>query len=263
MRLVDIHAHIHQHDRVEAPGIVARATDAGVSVIVTAGTDLDDSRRAIELAREYPRRVFAGVGVHPSEMSEPLSQQDISELDVLTEDESVVVMSEVGIDHMPNSPNHAWQEEAFDRQIEIALAHELPVVFHARESKDDMSLFDARGSALSILERRGVGDTGGAAHYFQGDWEYARRVLDLGLHVSFAKPLLRMRELQDVARRIPMEMALLESDSYPQWFKKNRERWTEPKDVLAVAECLAELRGLRLEEVCERTTANALRLLTR
>ena len=109
-----------------------------------------------------------------------------------------------------------------------------------------------RGSALSILAEHDVGSLGGAAHYFQGDYDYARRVLDLGLKISFAKPLLRSAELQDVARRVPLDSVVLETDSYPQPFKKNRARWTEPKDVRVVAECLAELRGIELNDLSNR-----------
>ena len=78
------------------------------------------------------------------------------------------------------------------------------------------------------------------------------KVLDLGLKISFAKPLLRSKELQDVARRVPLDSIVLETDAYPQPFKKNRARWTEPKDVRLVAECLAQIRGMAVEDLAER-----------
>ena len=105
---------------------------------------------------------------------------------------------------------------------------------------------------MSILAEHDVGSLGGAAHYFQGDYDYARRVLDLGLKISFAKPLLRSKELQDVARKVPLESIVLETDSYPQPFKKNRAKWTEPKDVRLVAECLAWIRGIELDDLSNR-----------
>ena len=143
----------------------------------------------------------------------------------------VTVMSEIGIDHMPNSPDHTWQEEAFGAQIEIAKRHNLPVVFHVRELLDDLSRFEARASALSILAEHDIDQLGGAAHYFQGNYEYARKVLDLGLKISFAKPLLRSQELQDVARRIPLESIVLETDSYPSTLQK------EPRQVDGAQGC--------------------------
>ena len=250
--LTDIHTHIQQHDPSEVPGMLERAAETGVSTVIAAGTTIEDSLKAIQLAEQYPN-IFAGVGIHPSDLEAQISTEDIAALDTLASHERVIVMSEIGIDHMPNSPNHDWQEEAFAAQIEIAKRHNLPVVFHVREHLDDLSRFEARSSALSILAEHDAGQLGGAAHYFQGDYEYAQKVLDLGLKISFAKPLLRSHELQDVAKRIPLDSIVLETDAYPQPFKKNRAKWTEPKDVRLVAKCLAEIRGVSLETFHNRS----------
>ena len=250
--LIDIHTHIQQHDPSEVPGMLERAADAGVSTVIAAGTTIDDSRKAIRLAETYPN-VLAGVGIHPSDLETPITPENIAALDTMASHERVTVMSEIGIDHMPNSPNHEWQEDAFAAQIETAKRHKLPVVFHVREHLDDLSRFEARASALSILAEHDVGQLGGAAHYFQGDYEYARKILDLGLKISFAKPLLRSSELQDVARRIPMEYIVLETDSYPQPFKKDRAKWTEPRDVRVVAKCLAEIRQISIDVLSNRS----------
>ena len=250
--LIDIHTHIQQHDPSEVPGMLERAEEAGVSTIIAAGTTIDDSCKAVRLAETYPN-VYAGVGIHPSDLEAPISPEDIATLDSMASHERVTVMSEIGIDHMPNSPDHRWQEEAFAAQIEIAKRRNLPVVFHVREHLDDLSCFEARASALAILADQEAGQLGGAAHYFQGDYDYARKVLDLGLKISFAKPLLRSKELQDVARRVPIDSIVLETDTYPQPFKKNRARWTEPKDVKLVAEFLAQIRGISLETLHNRS----------
>ncbi len=243
--LIDIHTHIQQHDSSEVPGMLERAADFGVRTVIAAGTTIEDSRKAIKLSETYAN-IYAGVGIHPSDLVARISSDDIAALDKMAAHDRVTVMSEIGIDHMPNSPDHGWQEEAFAAQIEIAKRHNLPVVFHVREHLDDLSRFEARGSALTILTDQDAGQLGGAAHYFQGNYDYARKVLDLGLKISFAKPLLRSKELQDVARRVPLDSIVLETDAYPQPFKKNRARWTEPKDVRLVAECLAEMRGISL-----------------
>ena len=243
--LIDIHTHIQQHDPSEVEGMLRRATEAGVSTIIAAGTTIDDSARAIALAEQYPN-VYAGVGIHPADLTASITPDDIAALDAMASHERVIVMSEIGIDHMPNSPDHKWQEEAFAAQLEIAKRHKLPVVFHVREHLDDLTRFEARASALSILAEHDIDQLGGAAHYFQGNYEYARKVLDLGLKISFAKPLLRSQELQDVARRIPLDSIVLETDAYPQPFKKNRAKWTEPKDVRIVAECLVAIRGVEI-----------------
>ena len=250
--LIDIHTHIQQHDPSEIPAMLQRAAEADVSTIIAAGTTIDDSRKAIRLAETYPN-VFAGVGIHPADLEAPITAEDIATLETIASHERVTVMSEIGIDHMPNSPDHRWQEDAFAAQIQIAKHHQLPVVFHVREHLDDLTQFEARASAISILAEHDVGQLGGAAHYFQGDYQYACKILDLGLKISFAKPLIRSSELQDVAKRIPIESIVLETDSYPQPFKKNRAKWTEPKDVKLVAECLAEIRGIELETLHNRS----------
>ena len=250
--LIDIHTHIQQHDPSEVDGMLQRAAKAGVSTIIAAGTTVEDSRDAIRLAETYPN-VYAGVGIHPSDIEAPISAEDVAALDDLASHERVVVMSETGIDHMPHSPDHRWQAEAFAAQIEIAKRHRLPVVFHVRESLDDLECFEARSAALSILTEHDVGQLGGAAHYFQSDFQYARRILDLGLKISFAKPLLRSPELQDVARQVPLDSIVLETDAYPQPFKKNRAKWTEPKDVRLVAECLAGIRGIDMDALRNRS----------
>ena len=250
--LVDIHTHIQQHDPSEVLGMLQRADEAGVSTIIAAGTTIEDSRKAIRLAETYPN-IYAGVGIHPSDLESPITSEDIAALDTMASHERVTVMSEIGIDHMPNSPDHNWQEEAFAAQIEIAKRHNLPVVFHVREHLDDLSRFEARTSALAILAEHDAGQLGGAAHYFQGDYEYAYKIIDLGFKVSFAKPLLRSKELQEVAKRIPLDSIVLETDAYPQPFKKNRSKWTEPRDVRLVAECLVEIRGVTLETFHNRS----------
>ena len=250
--LIDIHTHIQQHDPSEVPGMLDRAADVGVTTVIAAGTTIEDSRKAIKLAETYPS-IYAGVGIHPSDIEAPITSEDIAALDKLASHDRVTVMSEIGIDHMPNSPDHSWQEEALDAQIEIAKRHNLPVVFHVREHLDDLSCFDARATALSILAEQDAGQVGGAAHYFQGDYDYACKVIDLDFKISFAKPLIRSSELQDVACRVPLDSIVLETDAYPQPFKKNRAKWTEPKDVRLVAECLAEIRGVSLRTFHNRS----------
>ncbi len=252
--LFDIHTHIQQHDPSEIPGMLDRAKQAGVTKIIAAGTTIRDSMRAIKLAESFAN-VRAGVGIHPADLAAPISSEDIRVLNELAARDQVVVISEIGIDHMPDSPDHDWQEEAFATQIEIAKAHQLPVVFHVREQLDDLSRTEARTTALSILADLNAGEIGGAAHYFQGDYDYACEVMDLGFKVSFAKPLLRSSELQEVASRLPVESIVLETDSYPQPFKKNRDRWTEPKDTRLVADCLTRIKGVPFETFADAWVA--------
>jgi TatD DNase family protein len=269
LRLIDVHAHIQQHDDDELDGMLVRAAKAGVGAIIAAGVTVEDSRLCVELTERHPP-IFAGVGVHPTDLSGPLSKADLDALDEMAEHPQVVVMSEVGIDHQSHVLERSvlgglkWvdiQEEAFRQQIEIARLHGLPVVFHVREPEDDPGAQSAWPVALRVLLETSAGELGGAAHYFQGDAKTARQVLDAGFMVSLARPLLRLKWLQEVAAWAPIDRIVLETDSYPQPFKKDRAKWTEPRHVLAVADALAEIRGTSAEEVARRTTENALSML--
>ena len=169
--------------------------------------------------------------------------------------------SEIGIDHQGTSPDKDWQEESFYAQIKIAREHKLPLIFHIREQDDDYDAHSARDAALSILKETGAGDMGGSAHYFQGRWSFAEKLLDLGFNISFAKTLTRIADLEETAKKTPTSRLLLETDAYPQTFKKNRAKWTEPRDISLVSEKLAALRNVTTEYVCRTTTENTLAML--
>jgi TatD DNase family protein len=269
MKFIDIHAHIQQHDPGELSDILQRAIDASVGAIVVAGVTVEDSRRCVELANRYPQ-LLSGIGVHPTDLTGPLTGADVASLDQLAEDRNVVVMSEVGIDHQqhvlerPTPDGMNWKEiqgEAFRAQIEIARKHGLPIVFHVREHGDDPSANSAWPAAWQVLRDTSAAELGGAAHYFQGDVATAQKLVDSGFMVSFARPLLRLRRLQEAAAFLPMDRIVLESDSYPQPFKKDRLKWTEPWHVSQVASRLAEIRGISVHEVMERTSENALTMM--
>jgi TatD DNase family protein len=257
---IDTHTHIHQHGPGEIASIIARAVAANVGAVITAGVTVEDSRKAIEAARAH-ERVFAGVGVHPTDLAGPLTDGDTADLDQLAGVPEVVVMSEIGIDHQDRSPDRQWQNQAFQAQTEIARKHGLPLVFHIREQGDDYDAHSARDAALSLLREASAGDLGGTAHYFQGRWKHASQFLDLGFHISFAKTLLRIPDLEETARKTPADRILLETDAYPQPFKKNRDKWTEPRDIPGVAAKLAAVRGVGIDEIRRLTTENALSML--
>ena len=257
---IDTHAHIHQHPTDEFAEIIGRAEDANVGAIFTAGTTVEDSKLAIDLAEKHAR-VFAGVGVHPTDLERSLTSDDLDQLSNLASSPQVVVMSEIGIDHQNRSPNKEWQAESFYAQIEIARKHSLPIVFHIREQADDYDAHSARDAALSILKETNAGELGGTAHYFQGRWNFAKELLDLGFNISFAKTLTRIQDLEESAKNTPDDRILVETDSYPQTFKKNRAKWTEPRDIPIVAEKLAALRGVSTAAIEELTTQNTFTML--
>ena len=206
----------------------------------------------MELAHTYPL-LYAGVGLHPMNLTGPVDDQVYAALQELaTQSSKVVVISEIGLDFMEGTPDRQLQDQAFRAQIRLALELNLPTVFHSRESHTEV---------LRTLCQEGADRVGGAMHYFQGDEATARKAIEAGFYISLAKPLLRLPELQETVKSIPLEHIVLETDSAPQPWKRKRENWTEPFHVRQVAEKLADLKGVTFEEVEAATTANLVRML--
>ena len=249
--LVDGHTHLDQFDAAELPGILGRAAASGVGLIISAATTLESCKQTVRLAGDFPL-IYAGVGLHPMDLKSAVGPSAAAELRELAQSPKVVVWSETGLDYLPTSPPRDVQEQAFRAQAAIARDLGLPMVIHSREADDDM---------VPLLREEGVAQLGGAWHYFQGGMALAEQVLELGMYISLAKPLLRLPELLKVAAKLPLERIVIETDSYPQTFKKHRERWTEPWHLPQVAEKLAELQGVSAGRVAEATTANYLRML--
>ena len=250
--LGDCHTHLDHYSLDEMPGILERAREVGVGFIVCAGTTLDSTRACIDLARQHDM-LYAGVGIHPMQANDPVDERTYAELEALAKDSpKVVCISEVGLDFLPSSPEHSIQYQVFREHIRLARSLKLPIIFHSRESHPEV---------FQTLREEGADEVGGVMHYFQGDEATARQAIDGGFFISLARPLLRLPELQETAKAIPLENIVLETDAAPQPFKKYRHNWTEPRHVQSVAQQLADLKGLTLEEVAEVTTRNLTNLL--
>ena len=250
--LGDCHTHLDKYAPSEMPGILERAREAGVGYIVTAGTTVDSTRACIRMSEEYGV-MYAGVGIHPMEAWEPVDDQVYQTLEGLAKSSpKVVCISEVGLDFLPSSPPHEVQDQVFRQHIRLAKSLKLPIIFHSRESHPQV---------FQTLREEQAGDVGGVMHYFQAGEATAREAIDCGFFISLARPLLRLPELEEAARVIPLENIVLETDAAPQPFKKHRHNWTEPRHVQAVAQRLAELKGISLEEVTQVTSLNLTKLL--
>ncbi len=250
--LVDSHTHLDHYEPDEIPGILQRASEANVRLMVCAGTTLVSTRNSVALANEY-HPIYAGVGFHPADLQGPITDVIYEEFKSLAENNpKVVCVSEIGLDFLPSSPDKEVQIQAFRAQIRLALELEKPIVFHSRESHPEV---------LQTLREEGAEAVGGIMHYFQGDEATAYEAIDLGFRISLAKPLLRLPELQQVAKALPLEHIVLETDSAPQPFKKYRRNWTEPRHLVDISEKLAELKNLPVDEVVETTTNNLLHIL--
>ena len=253
MRLFDTHAHLHFPDYAEdLDAVLERGRAAGVRGVVTIGTDRETNRATVELAKRLPD-VWATVGIHPHDAAEA-TEADFEEMERLASEEPKVVgFGEMGLDFFRTLSPPDAQRRVFRRQIHIARGARKPLVIHCRDAHDE---------TLAILAEERAGEIGGVMHCFSGDVEIARRCLDLGLFISLAGPVTykNARALPDVARFVPEDRLVVETDCPylpPTPFRGKRN---EPAYVALTAAFVAELRGTDPEALGAALTANAAKL---
>jgi TatD DNase family protein len=249
--LIDGHTHVDQYDAAGLEGLLERAHIANIGLIIAAGTTVASCENVLALAGTHGF-IKAGIGLHPADLEGPLDDATAQHLHDLATSPEVVEWSECGLDYMPGSPGKAVQQDALRIQIRIARDRRLPLVIHSREADPD---------TVRILKEEHAGDVGGAWHYFGGSMELAEQAFDIGFYVSLSKTLLREELLQSVVGQLPLDRLVIETDSYPQPFKKNPLRRTEPWHLPQVARKIADIQGVNIETVAEVTTANYLRML--
>lgn len=250
--LVDSHTHIDTpRFNADRKTVIEAAVAGGVTRMIDPGCDLASSRAALALAQTHPGVVFAGIGVHPHDAT-TYSDEVREHFRQMVSAPEVVAIGEFGLDYFRMLSPRPVQQAVFCAHLAMAREWNLPCIIHTRDSHDDVvELLRAHGKGL-----RGV------FHCFSGDVAQAEECLDFeGFMLSFAGPLTRQgNALPEVARMVPLERMLVETDSpylipHPLRAKRN-----EPLFVKRVAEKLAEIRGMTLEEVAQITTANAVRL---
>jgi len=259
MASIDSHAHVAspQFDE-DRPAIAARAAAAGVRW-VEIGTDLQGSRRVIEIAAEFPSSIIgATVGVHPSDVGE-LTAEAWEELEQLMHHERVVAVGEVGLDFWHEPYDREAQVSALRQFVALAARQRVPLVFHVRSGKDH----DAHAAMLDFLhslpkEQR----PRGVMHTFSGTWEQGEAYLALGLHLSISGVVTfkNAPDMQAVAERAPLERLLIETDCPFLAPEPYRGKRNEPAYVHYVGAKIADLRGISVEEVAAATEANTLAL---
>jgi len=251
IRLADTHAHLDLPEILpDRDAVLHRAREAGVELIINVGIGLENSREALATARKYPG-LRAAVGVHPHGAAS-LKDGDLEALTPLAADPLVVAVGEIGLDFYRRRSPEETQKHWFQKQLEWAHGLEKIVIIHTRE---------ATAATLKILQDFRSQLHGGVMHCFGGSWQEARAFLDLGFYLSFAGPLTypKAEALREVARKIPLDRVLLETDSPylpPQPWRGKRN---EPAYVAATARQLAEARGLSLEEAARATWENSLK----
>jgi TatD DNase family protein len=249
---IDAHTHLHfkDYDR-DRDAVVQRAVDAKVNQIISLGIDYSSSLQTITISEKYPR-IFAAVGIHPSE-AHLAKREDCQNIKSLAEKESkVVAIGEIGLDFYWDTSHPDEQYSTFRQMLRLAGDLNLPVIIHNRRAHREMEWFFQEEA---IYELRGV------MHCFSGDIEDARFYLDMGLHISYTGNITYpdFRNL-NVVKFIPLDRLLLETDCPYMTPEPHRKKRNEPAYVVNVGGKLASLHQKPVEEIARITSDNAKRL---
>lgn len=254
--LIDTHTHLddRRYDQ-DRDVMIERARAAGVDTMITIGCDLATSRAAVSLAERYPF-VYATIGVHPHEVRY-IQPEWFDELRRLAASKKVVAYGEIGLDYHYTHSTPEEQRLGFREQIRLARALALPVIIHTREAQAD---------TIAILKEEHAADYGGVFHCFSGDAWLAKDALDMGFYLSFSGIVTFQNAamLRDIAKTVPADRLLIETDCPHLTPVPHRGKRNEPAYVRHVAELLANVRqdgeGATAEEIGRLTSDNARRL---
>lgn len=254
--MIDTHCHLDMYDE-DREAVIQRAKDAGIEALITIGSDIKSNPGNIEIAGKHDF-VYVSVGVHPhdskgftEDVFNQLKVWAMSSLQPSAMPSKVVAIGETGLDyHYDHSPRSV-QQEVFRKHLQLAKEAGLPVIIHSREAKDD---------TLEILAESGVNR--GVLHCFSGDAEMLEKAMEMGLFISIAGPVTFKKaiELQEMVKKVPDEFLLVETDApflAPEPF---RGRKNEPAFIANTIKKIAELRGVRPEDIDRITSINAKRL---
>jgi TatD DNase family protein len=258
---IDSHAHLffkdYQNDLAE---VIKRAQDAGVDYIVCPGTDLPTSKQSVELADKYDM-IYACVGIHPHDASKA-DAKALEEIEDLSRHPKVVAIGEIGLDYHYNYSSPERQREIFSSQIDIAQRRNLPVVVHSREAEEDTiriiegKLNNGKSWRNNLVhEYDRYPPPKGVFHCFPGDSKLAWKLIDMGFYVSLTGPVTygskpnKPNSMEEVAAKVSAEHILLETDSPYLSPAPHRGKRNEPSYVKLIAQKIAELQGLSVEDI--------------
>lgn len=252
---IDSHCHLDRLDLSPYNGDLAAAIDAarqaGVKEMLCIGIDLDNAATVVDIAGQYDG-VYATVGVHPLDVAETAANLDT--LEQLAADPRVLAIGETGLDYHYAEATAEVQRESFRRHLALAARIDKPVVVHSRDAREDTLEQLADYSAHS--------QRGGVLHCFTETWDMASRALDMGFYISFSG-IITFRNadaLREVVKKVPLDRMLIETDSPYLAPVPHRGKKNEPKYVVEVAKCAAELKGVSVEALADITADNFHRL---
>jgi TatD DNase family protein len=252
-KLIDSHCHLnYDYAPKQIADLIREAEEQGVEALVTIGTELSNFADVQRISEEFPN-VYHTVGVHPHE-SITWSESDLNLIEKAGQHPKCRAIGEIGLDyHYDHSPREI-QRDRLERQLDLALRLNLPIVIHSREGESD--LVDALKTYSARLPG---GSIPGIIHCFSGTVDFGKQCLDLGFYISFSGILTfkKADEVREAARIFPLDRMLVETDSPYLAPLPFRGKKCEPSMVKLTAQKLAEVKSISFEEVAEATTRNA------
>ncbi|GAB6067542.1 TatD family hydrolase [Methylothermus subterraneus] len=249
--LIDSHCHLDRLDLTPYAKDFAKLMEdlrrQGVEHVLCVGINLETFPRMQALAQAYPDAISLSVGVHPNECRRlPIAVEKLVEYGRAAH---VVAVGETGLDYFRSEGDLTWQRERFRQHIQVAKALAKPLVVHSRAARED---------TLRIWREEGAAEVGGVLHCFTEDWETAKRALDLNLYISFSGILTfpKTEALQEVARKVPDDRFLIETDAPYLAPVPFRGKPNYPQYVRYVAEAIARLRGVPFAQVASLSARN-------
>jgi TatD DNase family protein len=250
LRLIDSHAHIQGKEYVgETEAVLERARQAGVEQIIVVGGagDMSSNTTAVALADSFPG-VYATVGMHPHDAKD-VGTEELARLKELAAHPKVIAVGETGLDYYYNHSPRDVQSRVFTRFVQMARETDLPIVVHER---------DAARDCAELLRSEGSGKVRGVIHCFTGDYAAARDYLELGFYISLSGIITfkNADALRSVVQRVPLDRMLVETDSPYLTPVPHRGKRNEPAYVRWVAETIAKIKTISIEDVARTTTRN-------
>lgn len=249
---VDSHCHLDFPDLADQlPDILQRMDDNRVTHALVVSVSMPRWPALMELVAPHDR-LYASVGVHPDYEDTP--DPSVDELvDMATSSDKVVAIGETGLDYFRKPEPLDWQRERFRTHIRASRASGLPLIIHTRNAAED---------TLRIMREERAGEIGGVMHCFTESWEVAHQAMELGFYISFSGIVTfkNAAALQEVAKQVPMDRLLIETDSPFLAPVPHRGKTNDPSKVVHVAEKVAELKGVTVDEVAKHSTDNFFRL---
>lgn len=251
---VDSHCHVNFPElAAQMPDILQKMNTNCVGKALCVSVNLPDWPDLINLVEQH-EALYASVGVHPD--YEDTIEPTVEDLVERSHHPKVIAIGETGLDYYRLSGDLSWQRQRFRRHIQAAKQTKLPLIIHTRASSED---------TLNIMREEGAQEARGVMHCFTESWEVAQASMDMGFYISFSGIVTfkKATELQEVARRMPLDRILIETDSPYLAPVPHRGKLNDPSKVIHVAEMLASLRNVKVSEIEEASTLNFFNLFNK